>query len=149
MVDELVSIEEIGNSDYVLLDEFLQNAGGSLSSFRYFNTRPTSVIENHFVTAVLIHNSAVVGYGHLDKDSDVIWLGIAVSEMAIGKGFGKLMMSFLITRAEEMNLPVINLTVDKNNIKAIRLYDHFSFLYVRDINEQVQLMERTINNLLV
>jgi len=149
MVDNQVSIKEIGYSDYVLLDGFLQNAGGSLSSFRYFNTRPTSVIKNHIVTAVLIHNSAVVGYGHLDKDSDVIWLGIAVSEMAIGKGFGKLMMSFLITRAEEMNLPVINLTVDKNNIKAIRLYDHFSFLYVRDINEQVQLMERTINNLLV
>ena len=145
MVEELVSIEEIGNYDYVLLDEFLQNAGGSLSSFRYFNTRPKSVIENHFVTAVLIHNSAAVGYGHLDKDSDIIWLGIAVSEMAIGKGFGKLMMSFLVTRADEMNLPVITLTVDKNNIKAIRLYERFRFFHVRDINEQVQLMERNRN----
>lgn len=145
MVDELVSIKEIGDSDYDLLDEFLKNAGGTLSSFRYFNTRPTSVIENHFVTAVLIQNSSTVGYGHLDKDNDIIWLGIAVSEMATGKGFGRLMMSFLVTRADEMNLPVITLTVDKNNIKAIKLYQRFGFLYVRNINEQAQLMERTKN----
>ena len=65
--------------------------------------------------------------------------------MAIGKGFGKLMMSFLVTRADEMNLPVITLTVDKNNIKAIRLYERFRFFHVRDINEQVQLMERNRN----
>jgi ribosomal protein S18 acetylase RimI-like enzyme len=145
MVDEYVSIKEIGNSNYVLIDQFLQNAGESLSSFRYFNTRPRSIIENHFVTAVLIHDGYVAGYGHLDKDSDVVWLGIAVSEMAIGKGFGKLMMSFLVERADEMNLPCITLAVDKNNIKAIRLYDCFGFLYVRDINEQVQLMERSRN----
>lgn len=143
MVDELVSIKEIGNSDYVLLDKFLQNAGRSLSSFRYFNSRPTSVIENHLVTAVLIHNNAAVGYGHLEKVSDVIWLGIAVSENMIGKGFGKLIMSFLVTRADEMNLPHITLTVDKSNIKAIKLYTHFGFLYVRDINEHVQLMDRS------
>lgn len=145
MVEDLVSIKEIGNSDYVLLNKFLQNAGESLSSFRYFNTRPTSVIENHLVSAVLMCNSTVVGYGHLDRGSGVIWLGIAVSEMEIGKGFGKLMMSFLVTRANEMNFPVISLTVDKNNIKAIRLYNRFGFLYVRDINEKVQLMERSRN----
>jgi ribosomal protein S18 acetylase RimI-like enzyme len=44
-----------------------------------------------------------------------------------------------------MNFPVISLTVDKNNIKAIRLYNRFGFLYVRDINEKVQLMERSRN----
>lgn len=145
MVDELVSIKEIGDSDYGLLDEFLQNAGESLSSFRYFNTRPTSVIENHLVTAVLIHNISVVGYGHLDKYNDIIWLGIAVSEMATGNGFGKLMMSFLVTRADEMNLLVITLTVDKNNVKAIKLYQRFGFIFVKYIDEQVQLMERTKN----
>jgi ribosomal protein S18 acetylase RimI-like enzyme len=145
MVDEFVSIKEIGNSNYVLIDQFLQNAGESLSSFRYFNTRPRSIIENHLVTAVLIHDGDVSGYGHLDKDSDGIWLGIAVSEMAIGKGFGKSMMSFLVKRADEMNLPSITLTVDKNNIKAIRLYECFGFFYVKDINEQVQLMERSRN----
>jgi ribosomal protein S18 acetylase RimI-like enzyme len=147
MVDELVGIKEIGFSDYVVLEKFLHNAGRSLSSFRYFDTRPISVIENHYVTAVLVSNSAAIGYGHLDKDkdNDVVWLGIAISEMAIGKGFGKLMMSFLVTKADEMNFPCISLTVDKNNTKAIRLYEYFGFLYVRDINEQVQLMERNLN----
>jgi ribosomal protein S18 acetylase RimI-like enzyme len=145
MVDYQVTIKEIGDFDYLLIDGFLQNAGASLSYFRYFNSRPTSVIKNHIVTAIIINNCVTVGYGHLDKENNRIWLGIAVSENEIGKGFGKLMMSFLVKKADELNLPVVSLTVDKNNVNAIKLYDRFGFLYVRDINEQVQLMERSRN----
>ena len=137
-------IQVIKPGDEQLLQQFLAGAGGSLQSFRYFNSRPLSVIGNHVVTAILLHNNSAVGYGHLDKDGDKVWLGIAVAEDFKGQGLGNKIMAFLIAQAKKNKLPRIYLTVDAANINAIKLYEKFGFVFVKDINEKSIMMENTI-----
>lgn len=114
-----------------LLDHFLRAAGeNTLISFRYFNNRPKESITNHIVTYLLIdtESSLPIGYGHLDPDGTKVWLGIAVIETWQGRGTGRKIMLRLLQEAANQHLPKINLTVDKNNIKAIKLYDSMGFV---------------------
>jgi RimJ/RimL family protein N-acetyltransferase len=113
-----------------LINEFLQQAGRSLEQFRYFSKRPVSVWRNHVCTFLFLQNNIPVCYGHLDKDGDKIWLGIAVAESETGKGHGKKMMKELIAEAKEQRLSLIYLTVDTVNSKAIKLYENFGFKLV-------------------
>jgi|GEM_PF-1381248 len=142
MVNNLVQIKKIDKGDSFLISSFLHHAGNSLTTFRYFDKRPLSSIDNHVITAIILDNNTPVGYGHLDNEGDRTWLGIAIAEMSTGKGLGKLMMSFLISSADELGLPLISLSVDKDNDKAITLYEKFGFNCIREINIKSQLMER-------
>jgi ribosomal protein S18 acetylase RimI-like enzyme len=121
---EVVKIDEKNN---YLINDFLSNAGSSLDSFRYFAKRPLSIISNHICTFLFIKNNIPICYGHLDKDEDIIWLGIAVIEKEKGNGLGKKMMAQLIQTAKEQNIPSIHLTVDTTNENAIKLYEKFGF----------------------
>lgn len=133
--------------DTTLLQQFIGGAGTSLQSFRYFQTRPLTVIENHVCTFLLIDNHTPIAYGHLDvsdeatiaahcgseeKQTDMftktIWLGIAVSESQKGKGFGKLMMDRLLYFAKENAITQIKLSVDNDNTAAIKLYEKVGFV---------------------
>lgn len=118
---------EIGHSNIYLLERFLAVAGDSLLSFRYFNKRPLSVIENHVSTCLFLENGDPVCYGHLDKEGDIVWLGIAVVEGQTGKGFGQKMMNYLVKKGRELGLPFIQLSVDLENVAAQRLYEKFGF----------------------
>jgi ribosomal protein S18 acetylase RimI-like enzyme len=144
MVNTNSIIKEVSELNSFLIKEFLDNAGESLISFRYYNVRSIEIIKNHLTTAVIIDEGKVVGYGHLDNENGIVWLGVAICETEIGNGFGKLMMKFLVNRADELNIELIRLTVDKNNSKAIKLYLDFGFLYIKDINLNVQMMERKL-----
>ena len=144
MVNSNSIIKEVSESNSFLIQEFLDNAGESLSSFRYYKTRSIEAIKNHLTTVVLIDVDEVVGYGHLDNENGIVWLGIAICETKTGKGFGKLLMKFLVNKADELNIELVRLTVDKNNIKAIKLYLDFGFLYIKDISLNVQMMERKL-----
>lgn len=118
-----------------ILEDFLSTAGKSLITFRYFDSRELSVIENHISTFVLLENERPVGYGHLDIEDDIIWLGIAISESAQGKGYGKKMFVKLLDTANELNLKNINLSVDADNLKAINLYKKFGFILYKTVNK--------------
>jgi ribosomal protein S18 acetylase RimI-like enzyme len=142
MVNTNTIIKEISESNFFLIKEFIDNAGESLNSFRYYKTRSIEVIKNHLTTAVIIYEDKVVGYGHLDNENGIVWLGIAICQKNTSKGFGKLLMKFLINKADDLNIELIRLTVDKNNSKAIKLYLDYGFLYIKDISLNVQLMER-------
>jgi GNAT superfamily N-acetyltransferase len=142
MVNTNTIIKEISESNFFLIKEFIDNAGESLNSFRYYKTRSIEVIKNHLTTAVIIYEDKVVGYGHLDNENGIVWLGIAICQKNTSKGFGKLLMKFLINKADDLNIELIRLTVDKNNSKAIKLYLDFGFLYIKDTSLNVQLMER-------
>ena len=128
-----------------LLEQFIAEAGTSLNSFRYFQKRPLDVIKNHLCTFLLLDEGKPVAYGHLDMTNEAtiaancgskekivptektIWLGIAVTEKYLGLGLGVLMMNQLISFAKQNKVKEIKLSVDNDNIGAIKLYEKLGF----------------------
>lgn len=117
-------------SNTSLLEKFVANAGKSLETFRYFSSRPFSIVKNHVCTWVIEEGGSVEAYGHLDREGETIWLGIAVAEHAKGKGFGKKMMQRLMESALALGLPKVKLSVDHINEAAIRLYLQSGFILI-------------------
>ena len=136
-------IIKINKNNSHLLETFIAIAGKSLSTFRYFNQREITVIENHLCTYIIMEEDKPVAYGHLDKEDNIIWLGIAVSETSQGKGFGKNMMNKLIDTAKELKVETIHLSVDEDNETAIKLYNKFGFLFYKSKNN-IQFFQKTI-----
>lgn len=124
-----------------LVKEFILHSGNSIRTFRYFNNRNYDVISNHLVTYLLYGDSGFpIGYGHLEFEGDKHWLGIAISEKFKGCGFGTLMMRNLIEFAKEKKVLSIYLTVDNENISAIKLYEKFGFQKINHLNESIKMM---------
>ncbi len=140
-----MEIIQINESNINLVHEFI--ATNNSPNFRYFKTRMIeSVLPNHLFTSVLrdLITNDIIGYGHLDQDTNTnkIWLGICIVESAQGKGYGKQLMNILISKAKELNLNIIHLTVDKDNYRAISLYHKFNF---REISSTNCLIEMTLD----
>ena len=141
--DSLV-IKKISISDLDVLTNFIQSSGDSLKTFRYYEKRDFKIISNHILTALLFFNNMPIAYGHLEKEDDKIWLGIMVSESEKGKGYGKVIMSYLISFCIENKFSDIYLTVDKNNLNAIYLYQKFDFKIVSEFSESSLIMQTII-----
>jgi RimJ/RimL family protein N-acetyltransferase len=115
-----------------LVKEFTKN---ELSEhFRYFRNRKIEEsIKNHIYTIVGKIGEGVeetiISYGHIDYDinSNKYWLGICILEKYQNKGYGKIIMTELLKYALNQNIKKINLSVDNNNIIAIKLYEKFNF----------------------
>lgn len=122
---------------------FLQSAGSSLKTFRYFDKRDVSIIQNHIFTALYESDDQFVGYGHLDKEDDVVWLGICLRPDQIGKGLSKTIMNDIILFAKSNNIDEVNLSVDADNVRAISLYEKFGFQTVNN-SSKVKLMKARI-----
>ena len=121
-----------------LVTNFLEHAGaGTLEKFRYFQSRPLEIIDNHVATFIIRHESNAIAYGHLDKEDENIWLGIAIAEAFHGRGLGNLMMTHLLAFARIQKIPTIKLAVDIDNHSAIPLYQKFGFKEVNRIKKVV------------
>lgn len=131
----IIEINKNSLKDIELLKLFISSMGNSVDSFRYYKSRPISVIENHLVTVILLVDNLPVGYGHLDKDGNNIWLGIAISQDYTGKGYGKMLMSYLVSKADVSGIKEVKLSVDKSNVKAIKLYNYFEFIQFQEKEE--------------
>ena len=135
---------EIRRASQVDVGDFLDSAGSSLETFRYFKKRPLSILQNHFSTYVGFTGSAPRSYGHLDVEDGTMWLGICVSEDYRSRGAGKQMMSRLV---EDFNAQdqfrELFLTVDTVNHVAISLYEKFNFSIVKEdsINVMMKLVK--------
>lgn len=138
---------EIKKANITDLKIFIDNAGRSLKTFRYFQSRPLKIIENHIITVLLFSENIPVAYGHLEKEGENIWLGIAVSYAYKSNGYGNLILNYLINYAVIHNIKNIKLTVDKDNIVAIKLYEKNGFKFELDLNENSNLMSININKL--
>ena len=123
---------DIGPGNIDLLEGFIGKLGRASETFRYYNKRPVNVISNHLTTLMLTEDKMPVAYGHLEFENDTMWLGICVLPEKEGKGFGQLMMQRLIEKAKDKNIEKIDLTVDRINLKAIRLYEKFDFYKVSE-----------------
>jgi RimJ/RimL family protein N-acetyltransferase len=125
-------IKVIDSNNKYLINIFLENIGKSNLSFRYFEKREIVVINNHLITCVLMLNSFPIGYAHLDKENNIIWLGIAIIENQQGKGYGNILMRYLVAFAKNKKIYEIFLTVDLDNLAAIHLYKKFNFKIVKN-----------------
>ncbi len=122
-------------NDPALVKNFILNAGASIETFRYFNKRNYDVINNHIVTYLITdEKSSFVGYGHLEKEDDKIWLGIAIAESHTGLKLGVLMLEKLILTAKDLKIDEIYLTVDKSNFIAVNLYSKYNFKVIDEKN---------------
>lgn len=124
----IIEIDKNKSEDIKLLEKFIASMGNSRDSFRYYISRPVSIINNHLFTIILLNNEEPVGYGHLDKEGNSVWLGIAISELYRGQGQGKVIMEYLIDKADELKIKEVRLSVDKNNLAAIQLYNKYGFV---------------------
>ena len=108
------------------LDIFIKKNPEGCKSFRYFSKRPYNVIRNHIYTCLYYLDDECVGYGHLDKEDDKIWLGILVSDSKKGKKIGDEIMDDLISKTNSD----ISLSVDVDNLPAYKLYEKKGFVTI-------------------
>jgi ribosomal protein S18 acetylase RimI-like enzyme len=111
-------------------------------SFRYFDKRDFSVIENHKYTCLYRFNEDYIGYGHIDQEDGKDWLGIFISENYRGLGLGKMIMDDLISKSD-----VIHLTVDIDNINAINLYRKMEFQECKKENKYYLMVYKNKNKI--
>ncbi len=140
----MIELKKCTANSIVDLQLFIDNAGNSLDTFRYFKLRPLSCIQSHICTLLLYENNLPIGYGHLDHENGIVWLGICISQFHKGKGLGKLMMTELVENARLNIVSRLQLTVDCDNVGAINLYHKFGFVTQKLINPKVQLMQLTL-----
>ena len=132
---EVLRIKNI-SSDLKLLHHFISNLGEAKLNFRYFDKREMSAIQNHLVTLLVMNDDIPVGYGHLDQENENTWLGISVNPDFQGQGIANTIMTELISDAKKNSIKIIQLTVDKENITAQKLYEKFKFKKI-ELSENV------------
>lgn len=109
-------------SPETLLSSLVAALGRGAESFRYFESRPLDVVRRHRISLALTVGSEVAGYGHVEVEEGIAWLGIAIVASHAGQGWGKLVMSELLARARASGIDELHLKVDRVNESAIRLY---------------------------
>ena len=83
---------------------------------------------HHAVLALVAPEGTVEGHGFLwNVDTDKPVLGIGLRERVQGQGWGRALMEALLAEADARNLPEVHLTVLKDNVRAIPLYESVGF----------------------
>ena len=100
-----MQIVRIDGSNLKQLEGFIENLGSSASTFRYFKNRPASrVLTNLYAVLLLDDNEYAAAYGHLEREENTIWLGIAVLPDFQGRGLAKKVMDALLEEALLLNI---------------------------------------------
>ena len=104
--------------------------------FRYFNKRNEDIIENHLITILIKNNNDdIIGYSHIDYDSDKYWFGIYLNNNYRGKGYGNDIINYIKNHYLLKSINEIYLSVDIDNEYAIKLYKKNGFIeYFRNSN---------------
>lgn len=125
-------IFEVHTGNTELLSLFIKELQNEQESFRYYKNRSLKAIKNHVFTMLLLHSNKPIGYGHLDQEGDIVWLGIVVKDKYQGKGLSKIIMDALLHKAKEKGIENIQLAVDNDNKKAISLYKKYGFIFLKE-----------------
>jgi GNAT superfamily N-acetyltransferase len=116
-----------------LVEAFIKNLKKGATHFRYYDKRPVSSIHKHLLTIIVTDEfETPMAYGHLEKEDNILWLGIAVSDDYLNKGLGKIIMRQLIDFAIDKKESMISLSVDGDNHIAQKLYTSFGFMKIRE-----------------
>jgi len=121
-----IQVFKIDSSNINVLEEFIKKIDNK--HFRYFNKRGVECIENHKCTFIFydISKKEYFGYTHIDyeKSSNKNWFGIYLCELYRGKKLGGLLINYTL---QNIILDEIHLSVDHDNINAIKLYEKCGF----------------------
>jgi len=104
------------------------------STFRYFQKHDTT---QHTKTLIALDKrDTPVGYGHIDVEDGVNWLGVCVLPRAQNMGLGSQIVQELLKNQRD-----VKLSVDKDNTVAQNLYKKFGFVTIAE-NDKVYFMFR-------
>lgn len=121
--------KKINEENLHLIEKFLININSPY--FRYFNKRKISIVLTHIYTVILTSSedekSDIIGYGHIEEENNIHWMGICITNNYTNKGYGSKILSHLIQEAKKCNINKLYLTVDKNNDIALNLYKKYNF----------------------
>jgi hypothetical protein len=92
------------NPSIELLELFFNNNPKNQTTFRYFKNRNFDSIKNHILTLLLYQNNDIIGYGHLDKEDNITWLGIMLGDKYVGNGLGGIIMDISPTALVEVTI---------------------------------------------
>ena len=139
-INNLKIIELNEENKQYIYNTFLKNIKNT--NFRYFHTRDILCLNNHILTIVLydIINNTYVGYGHIDFD-DKHWIGLYIDTKYQNMKYGSLLFNYLLKHNNVNTIKNIYLTVDRNNINAIKLYKNYDFNIINEY-DSYYLMEK-------
>lgn len=129
-----VSLDIRESTDESLL-EFVSNT--LPSTFRYFDSRTIDQCRSHQLSILGFVDSKPVAYAHIDDR----WIGLCVLPEYQSKGYGRLMIEFVIAYARSCEIQPIRLSVDHSNTRARDMYIMYGFTFVRETPE-VCFMEK-------
>ena len=136
-----LNVIEITDNNINLLNDFINKIKiNNNKHFRYYRTRDINSIKNHIITILLfdinINSGSAIGYAHIDYVDDTYWFGIYLDENYRGNKIGDLIIKYILSHNKLFNINEINLTVDIENINAIKLYknNHFNIVNIDNIN---------------
>lgn len=121
-----LTIIEIKEENKNILKEYIPTINSKY--FRYFNKRNEDIIKNHLISILIKNNDDIIGYSHIDYDSDKYWFGIYLNEKYRGKGYGNEIMNYIKNHYLLKSTNEIFLSVDIDNQHAIKLYKKNGFL---------------------
>ena len=111
-------------------------------NFRYFHNRNIDCLDNHVTTLVLFDTKKCIyfGYVHIDYVNKY-WLGIYIDPNYQAKGYGSLLLTYLLEYKNTYKIDEIYLTVDLNNKSAIRLYNKNNFKIVKTFDTYYEMVK--------
>lgn len=132
-----LNIVEIDTDNVYLLDNFIIDIikNNKNTNFRYYNNHNSSIIKNHIITVLLFDSDKLaIGYAHIDYDinNNKYWFGIYLEEKYRNKKIGDILLKYILSHNKLFNINEINLSVDIDNINAIKLYKNNGFNIVNN-----------------
>ncbi|MBT8393603.1 MAG: GNAT family N-acetyltransferase [Bacteroidia bacterium] len=141
-----LDILEITQDNSAVLTSFINTLNEEQKSFRYFKNRSLEALDNHIFTCLLMLKDNAVGYGHLDVEDKIVWLGIVIKKEYQGRGLAREIMQELLSKASEKGIENIHLSVDNDNERAIKLYEGFGFEVVTK-KDDFSILRKKVSNI--
>jgi ribosomal protein S18 acetylase RimI-like enzyme len=149
-----MTIRDLTIADLDLLLAFYQGLPEAVTRFYLpFNPVNATVLNEHLagghITLGLFHDDRIVGHSFLlFLPGHHPIFGIGLDPSAQGQGWGRQLMQGVLERGDTRGLPVIELTVVKQNIRAIPLYESLGFRITGEATFQTEhdswYMERSL-----
>ena len=99
-----------------------------LNKFQSEKAIHEQIFKNHFHYYGIYFNTLLIGYFSIRQEHSQLFLSkIYILKNFRGQGYGENAINFIITYASQANCETIYLTVNKNNINAIKFYEKFEF----------------------
>jgi GNAT superfamily N-acetyltransferase len=143
-----MAIVEIVSSNTHLLEEFIKHDFSP--TFRYFQHKTVeNIVKNHHKTILYVKDNLPIGYAHIDYDvmHDMYWVGCCVVSHHRNQGIGTKLFEKIIDYFNKSTISTLYLSVDIDNIPAIKLYSKYGFTIIRS-TDKLHIMNLIKHNII-